>query len=156
PPQRFDPLDPSWATYSAQIDGSRRTALLFRDAAINPTISPPVLQTGTRYRAMYLNSNNQMQTSLTTLRAGGTTKNDVSYIMIDLNGDGLADAYEFPVTAPLGGPLSISANNVYPNTGAGFVVSTAAMDSTLVTDPNYMFNDYQSPPAAGVADFNQD
>jgi RHS repeat-associated protein len=137
----------------APIDGSGRQAFLFRDETTGAAAA-----NGTRYRAMYLTQSGQVQTSLTTLRAGSnlvatpiTDPTAVSYLMLDVNGDGLADALEIP--KPLESDLYApqAAVRIFPNTGAGFAAPIPSMFAAFSQDIYYMFN-----PSGVVGDFNLD
>src|SRR5262249_41001473 len=119
-----------WGTRVAPIDGSGRLAFLFHDATSDPVASNGPITDGTRYRALYLTQDGQAQTSLTTLSA------QVGVSMMDINGDGLADAFEIPGPSASDPDAPVAATRVFPNTGAGFAAPIQAMWNAVSQNVN--------------------
>ena len=114
-------------------------------------------------RAFYLTSSQTtpIQTKLTTLLARSKARGGSHYIMIDANGDGLTDAIEVAIRAPVSttGPLgppeeADSGPDVFRlNTGAGFKNYFGAVNA--VPGTRYAINTREDA-GIQVADMNQD
>ena len=150
-----------YETQVADIDGSGRKALLTRDAFTDAQGSA---STSDEMRAFYLTSSQTtpVQTTFTTLRAYARTAASTHYIMMDVNGDGLADAIEVPNTKDgVADTKGIRATDEAPNgipyvrvnTGAGFKRGFAV--DAAVPGTNYGVNMRQDAGVV-VADLNQD
>jgi RHS repeat-associated protein len=118
--------------YFADIDGSGRNSLLFRGRSL---LTPPDPNGSKRYlaaavRPFVLELSDSGITQPTTLRVATKTSDGFHYFLIDVNGDGQADAVRIPNS---GGGASISLN-----TGAAQFESVRSGGGDLLPEHQFL------------------